>query len=145
MSSVTMRPRSSCLRVASSRSEANCAKAASSRYCASARRTPPPVSRRFMILVCAAPPTRDTEIDRKSTRLNSSHVEISYAVFCLKKKKRCEIVRKPEVRVRLGHRSGDTPARGREHHRPGHEAAGSEDDVRLPPLDDPVAGSERGK
>src|SRR5690349_22601114 len=29
-----------------------------------------------------------TEVpDRKSTRLNSSHVEISYAVFCLKKKK----------------------------------------------------------
>src|SRR5690349_23832393 len=27
------------------------------------------------------------EPDRKSTRLNSSHVEISYAVFCLKKKK----------------------------------------------------------
>src|SRR3989442_7680465 len=27
------------------------------------------------------------EIDRKSTRLNSSHVRISYAVFCLKKKK----------------------------------------------------------
>src|SRR5690349_21978622 len=27
------------------------------------------------------------DIDRKSTRLNSSHVEISYAVFCLKKKK----------------------------------------------------------
>src|SRR5690349_23659028 len=26
-------------------------------------------------------------IDRKSTRLNSSHVEVSYAVFCLKKKK----------------------------------------------------------
>src|SRR5690606_40164174 len=26
--------------------------------------------------------------DRKSTRLNSSHVKISYAVFCLKKKKR---------------------------------------------------------
>src|SRR5699024_11398134 len=26
------------------------------------------------------------EIDRKSTRLNSSHVSISYAVFCLKKK-----------------------------------------------------------
>src|SRR5690349_22887819 len=25
-------------------------------------------------------------LDRKSTRLNSSHVEISYAVFCLKKK-----------------------------------------------------------
>src|SRR5690349_22881563 len=29
-------------------------------------------------------------VDRKSTRLNSSHVEISYAVFCLKKKKRKE-------------------------------------------------------
>src|SRR5436305_12014496 len=27
-------------------------------------------------------------IDRKSTRLNSSHVRISYAVFCLKKKKK---------------------------------------------------------
>src|SRR5690349_14968848 len=30
----------------------------------------------------AVPP----DLDRKSTRLNSSHVEISYAVFCLKKK-----------------------------------------------------------
>src|SRR5204863_5680284 len=29
--------------------------------------------------------------DRKSTRLNSSHVEISYAVFCLKKKKENKI------------------------------------------------------
>src|SRR5207249_11314551 len=28
-------------------------------------------------------------VDRKSTRLNSSHVSISYAVFCLKKKKKC--------------------------------------------------------
>src|SRR3712207_8179842 len=28
------------------------------------------------------------EVDRKSTRLNSSHANISYAVFCLKKKKR---------------------------------------------------------
>src|SRR5690606_41170057 len=28
--------------------------------------------------------------DRKSTRLNSSHVKISYAVFCLKKKKNAE-------------------------------------------------------
>src|SRR5438874_9772368 len=31
------------------------------------------------------------KIDRKSTRLNSSHVEISYAVFCLKKKKKKNI------------------------------------------------------
>src|SRR5699024_12556764 len=29
----------------------------------------------------------DQVLDRKSTRLNSSHVSISYAVFCLKKKK----------------------------------------------------------
>src|SRR5690606_40711818 len=32
--------------------------------------------------------TTSTAEDRKSTRLNSSHVKISYAVFCLKKKKR---------------------------------------------------------
>src|SRR2546430_3862152 len=31
-------------------------------------------------------------IDRKSTRLNSSHSQISYAVFCLKKKKRNQIM-----------------------------------------------------
>src|SRR5260221_5232825 len=30
---------------------------------------------------------RPEDIDRKSTRLNSSHTVISYAVFCLKKKK----------------------------------------------------------
>src|SRR3712207_7736121 len=30
---------------------------------------------------------RSPRIDRKSTRLNSSHANISYAVFCLKKKK----------------------------------------------------------
>src|SRR5439155_10416106 len=30
------------------------------------------------------------QLDRKSTRLNSSHVAISYAVFCLKKKKKTE-------------------------------------------------------
>src|SRR6266511_6005158 len=34
----------------------------------------------------AAQPSRTG--DRKSTRLNSSHVKISYAVFCLKKKKK---------------------------------------------------------
>src|SRR5436309_3940038 len=33
--------------------------------------------------------TREEQsLDRKSTRLNSSHVKISYAVFCLKKKKK---------------------------------------------------------
>src|SRR2546430_3128503 len=30
----------------------------------------------------------EVEVDRKSTRLNSSHSQISYAVFCLKKKKK---------------------------------------------------------
>src|SRR2546430_4646115 len=32
-------------------------------------------------------PRRDAQLDRKSTRLNSSHSQTSYAVFCLKKKK----------------------------------------------------------
>src|SRR6266496_5263349 len=36
----------------------------------------------------ARPPSGPRPRDRKSTRLNSSHVEISYAVFCLKKKKK---------------------------------------------------------
>src|SRR5690606_40638746 len=41
-----------------------------------------------------AAPTRWLFIaDRKSTRLNSSHVKISYAVFCLKKKKHRNIPR----------------------------------------------------
>src|SRR5690554_7308173 len=31
---------------------------------------------------------KNRQLDRKSTRLNSSHVRISYAVFCLKKKKK---------------------------------------------------------
>src|SRR6266852_3621220 len=35
-------------------------------------------------------PPRDRPRDRKSTRLNSSHGSISYAVFCLKKKKKVE-------------------------------------------------------
>src|SRR5947209_14827999 len=38
------------------------------------------------ILLRAVRKNRDDE-DRKSTRLNSSHANISYAVFCLKKKK----------------------------------------------------------
>src|SRR5206468_12180263 len=34
------------------------------------------------------PPRLNVVLDRKSTRLNSSHDQISYAVFCLKKKKK---------------------------------------------------------
>src|SRR5439155_27107536 len=41
------------------------------------------ISLRFFPAGCASRSSRD----RKSTRLNSSHVAISYAVFCLKKKK----------------------------------------------------------
>src|SRR3712207_8316807 len=38
--------------------------------------------------VTGAPPSFEKAVeDRKSTRLNSSHANISYAVFCLKKKK----------------------------------------------------------
>src|SRR6266496_5788492 len=44
--------------------------------------------------------------DRKSTRLNSSHVEISYAVFCLKKKKPEGILQNPGV---LTHLDWDRP------------------------------------
>src|SRR3712207_8192510 len=40
--------------------------------------------------VLAPPP-----LDRKSTRLNSSHANISYAVFCLKKKKYCSSTSTP--------------------------------------------------
>src|SRR5438874_8366644 len=50
-------------------------------------------------------------LDRKSTRLNSSHVETSYAVFCLKKKshghdghRRVEPDPRPLERVRQTHR-----------------------------------------
>src|SRR3989454_5224929 len=53
-----------------------------------------PVDRRFLE-IRYHPPERWTivrceprVIDRKSTRLNSSHLVISYAVFCLKKKKK---------------------------------------------------------
>src|SRR2546430_3897173 len=35
-----------------------------------------------------SPANRALQSDRKSTRLNSSHSQISYAVFCLKKKKK---------------------------------------------------------
>src|SRR2546426_2890418 len=43
---------------------------------------------RFLGLSEAAPATIRRAQDRKSTRLNSSHLVISYAVFCLKKKKK---------------------------------------------------------
>src|SRR3989442_2820739 len=39
--------------------------------------------------------------DRKSTRLNSSHVRISYAVFCLKKKTTLSLLAKKLLRLRI--------------------------------------------
>src|SRR3712207_7967683 len=43
----------------------------------------------FTSLLRFLPDAGDAVGDRKSTRLNSSHANISYAVFCLKKKKKC--------------------------------------------------------
>src|SRR5215813_6302080 len=39
-------------------------------------------------------------LDRKSTRLNSSHVRISYAVFCLKKKKKQKNIARKEKQTK---------------------------------------------
>src|SRR5699024_12866848 len=50
------------------------------------RRPGPASRRRAYQWRCPAPRWPGTSRDRKSTRLNSSHVSISYAVFCLKKK-----------------------------------------------------------
>src|SRR3989442_8495686 len=47
--------------------------------------TPDP--RHAVSRTCAFEGPDGGQVDRKSTRLNSSHVRISYAVFCLKKKK----------------------------------------------------------
>src|SRR3712207_7122991 len=44
------------------------------------------LARKAHQLACVS--SRSREADRKSTRLNSSHANISYAVFCLKKKKK---------------------------------------------------------
>src|SRR2546430_12538722 len=49
--------------------------------------------------------TNHLELDRKSTRLNSSHSQISYAVFCLKKKKK-RIYRHPASTARKPQRVG---------------------------------------
>src|SRR5688572_31905053 len=48
----------------------------------------PPAKRPAALTAKTTPPTARRIQDRKSTRLNSSHSQISYAVFCLKKKKK---------------------------------------------------------
>src|SRR5947207_8722189 len=45
-----------------------------------------PIDKRTVVLVIWLRDDRPIGLDRKSTRLNSSHTVISYAVFCLKKK-----------------------------------------------------------
>src|SRR5256885_11074052 len=57
---------------------------------AGARRVPPdrrPSRRQPASRASSSSTTDGSSLDRKSTRLNSSHLVISYAVFCLKKKK----------------------------------------------------------
>src|SRR2546430_6676229 len=49
----------------------------------------------------AARPPPESDEDRKSTRLNSSHSQISYAVFCLKKKTHYAVSRDIDGRIQL--------------------------------------------
>src|SRR5690348_17469762 len=51
-------------------------------------------------------PARRLGVDRKSTRLNSSHPSISYAVFCLKKKKHKKLAADVEERIDDDARAG---------------------------------------
>src|SRR2546426_2748963 len=51
---------------------------------------------------------RPSRPDRKSTRLNSSHLVISYAVFCLKKKKCRDHRDKTRKQQKTSERSGDS-------------------------------------
>src|SRR2546430_10416535 len=64
-------------------------------------RSPLDVLAQQMVAVVAHPPLNvvDAERDRKSTRLNSSHSQISYAVFCLKKKKKSDPATTSPVRA----------------------------------------------
>src|SRR5690242_86443 len=51
----------------------------------------PPKTTQVTAMMQQKPTLVSVELDRKSTRLNSSHMSISYAVFCLKKKKKNQI------------------------------------------------------
>src|SRR5437899_9580129 len=70
--------------------------------CASSRRHSSPVKvvrMRSQVSASITSHKWPVVIDRKSTRLNSSHLGISYAVFCLKKKKKVIILTKYEQRA----------------------------------------------
>src|SRR5258708_27350514 len=60
------------------------------------RSSPEPAVRSGFLALVEAGPWLGSTRDRKSTRLNSSHQIISYAVFCLKKKKKGTENRNPE-------------------------------------------------
>src|SRR6201985_423158 len=61
------------------------------------------ISPSYSARTCRPPTTR--RIDRKSTRLNSSHMSISYAVFCLKKNTQIKhLLQTSEASLRDGHR-----------------------------------------
>src|SRR3712207_5108753 len=53
----------------------------------------------IMVAAVTDNPNRTVAEDRKSTRLNSSHANISYAVFCLKKQKHTDFQSKPPFRT----------------------------------------------
>src|SRR5438876_7771254 len=65
-------------------------------------------------VVCDMVAALDTQGDRKSTRLNSSHPSISYAVFCLKKKmvRLNEQLRETTTDCAAGGEYGPGPERG---------------------------------
>src|SRR5688572_31931012 len=72
----------------------------------------PAVALTILTTSAAAASAHCGERDRKSTRLNSSHSQISYAVFCLKKKKKKKNTIKNEInrkhnRVSNKHRSAE--------------------------------------
>src|SRR2546429_976062 len=54
-------------------------------------------------------PAKSLPQDRKSTRLNSSHGYISYAVFCLKKKKTCSLSPAAYKNIRASDRASHCP------------------------------------
>src|SRR5689334_24120564 len=66
------------------------------------RSTSPPV-RELLVQDVGAAALPGGEVDRKSTRLNSSHSSISYAVFCLKKKKKVTLVCGPVQLILICH------------------------------------------
>src|SRR5437870_11379110 len=63
-------------------------------------------------------PARPHRPDRKSTRLNSSHVAISYAVFCLKKKKTNHMTSYPHTATHSAPLHAGNPPHDLRHTRP---------------------------